>query len=175
MKRQLLLLLALLFCSIGTALAQKVIHGTVISKDDSEPIMGATVRVVGHNVGAATNLDGKFTINLPAGATKLSVSYVGMHTQEVEARDGMTVQMISSAKAIDEIIVVAYGTAKKSSFTGSAVSVDASKIDKIQAADASKALEGTVAGISVTSSSGLTPSASAVLARLMLLVHRLSS
>ena len=51
MKRQLLLLLALLFCSIGTALAQKVIHGTVISKDDSEPIMGATVRVVGHNVG----------------------------------------------------------------------------------------------------------------------------
>ena len=154
MKRQLLLLLALLFCSIGTALAQKVIHGTVISKDDSEPIMGATVRVVGHNVGAATNLDGKFTINLPAGASKLSVSYVGMHTQEVEARDGMTVQMISSAKAIDEIIVVAYGTAKKSSFTGSAVSVDASKIDKIQAADASKALEGTVAGISVTSSSG---------------------
>ena len=106
MKRQLLLLLALLFCSIGTALAQKVIHGTVISKDDSEPIMGATVRVVGHNVGAATNLDGKFTINLPAGASKLSVSYVGMHTQEVEARDGMTVQMISSAKAIDEIIVV---------------------------------------------------------------------
>ena len=95
MKRQLLLLLALLFCSIGTALAQKVIHGTVISKDDSEPIMGATVRVVGHNVGAATNLDGKFTINLPAGASKLSVSYVGMHTQEVEARDGMTVQMIS--------------------------------------------------------------------------------
>ena len=66
----------------------------------------------------------------------------------------MNVQLVSSAKAIDEIIVVAYGTAKKSSFTGAAVSVDASKIDKIQAADASKALEGTVAGISVTSSSG---------------------
>lgn len=144
----------MLFCSLGSALAQTVIHGTVTSKDDNEPITGATVRVVGHNVGAATDIDGKFTINLPAGATMLSVSYVGMHTQEVQARDGMTVQMVSSAKAIDEIIVVAYGTTKKSSFTGAAVSVDASKIDKIQAADASKALEGTVAGISVTSSSG---------------------
>lgn len=154
MKKLLFLLFTMLLCSLSTALAQTVIHGTVTSQEDNEPIMGATVRVVGHNVGAATNLDGKFTITLPAGATTLTVSYVGMHTQEVQARDGMNVQLVSSAKAIDEIIVVAYGTAKKSSFTGAAVSVDASKIDKIQAADASKALEGTVAGISVTSSSG---------------------
>lgn len=154
MKKHLTMLLACLFLSIGVALAQTQINGTVVSESDGEPIVGATVRVVGHNTGTATDIDGKFKITMPVGATKIIVSYVGMKSQELVARNNMRVVLQSESKAIDEVFVVAYGTAKKSSFTGSAVSVDSKKIDKMQTADAAKALEGMVAGLAVTSSSG---------------------
>ena len=114
MVKKLTMILAGLFLSFGMALAQTQISGTVVSEEDGEPVIGASVLVEGTSVGAATDIDGKFTLTLPAGHTKLRVSYIGMETQEVTARNGMVVRLVSDSKALDEVIVVAFGQAKKS-------------------------------------------------------------
>lgn len=153
MEKRLTLFLTCLFLSIGMAMAQMQINGTVVSADDGQPVVGASVIVHGTKTGTATNVDGKFTLNVPKGA-KLMVSYVGMVTKTVAAAHNMTIRLVSDDSKLDEVIVVAYGTAKKSTYTGSAVHVDSKRLDRVQAADATKALEGMVAGLSVTSPSG---------------------
>lgn len=153
MEKRLTLFLACLFLSIGMAMAQTQINGTVISADDGQPVVGASVIVQGTKNGTATNIEGKFTLSVPTGA-KLMVSYIGMVTKTVVATNNMTIRLVSDDSKLDEVIVVAYGTVKKSTYTGSATNVDSKKLEKVQAADASKALEGMVAGLSVTSPSG---------------------
>jgi hypothetical protein len=99
---------------------RKVI-GTVLSQEDNEPIAGANVLVEGTSVGVITDIDGKFSIpNVPADAKTIKFSYVGMSTQTLPIQSEMTVLLESDIKLMDEVIVVAYGTAKKSSFTGAA-------------------------------------------------------
>ena len=84
----------------------------------------------------------------------LRISYVGMEPIEVSARPNMRILLTSDTKALDEVIVVAYGTAKKSQFTGAAAAVDASKIDVRQISDATNALAGNVAGVTATKTTG---------------------
>ena len=146
--------LAMLFLFMGMALAQSSISGTVVAQDDGNPIVGASVRVVGTSTGTVTDINGNFTVGGVTSKTMLEISYIGMLTQRVKPVNGMTVELVTDRQNLDEIIVVAYGTVKKSSFTGAAAGVDAKRIDKMQAADASKALEGMVAGLSVTQESG---------------------
>jgi hypothetical protein len=90
---------------------------------------------MGGGHGAMTNIDGQFSLQVPAKVTKLRVSYVGYTTQEVAAGANITVKLHSTATDLDEVMVVAYGTAKKSAFTGSAAVVDASDIEKTQASN----------------------------------------
>ena len=78
MEKRLTMILACLFLSLGMALAQTTVTGTVVSHEDGQPIIGATVRVVDANTGAVTDADGRFSLSLPAGHNKLRVSYVGM-------------------------------------------------------------------------------------------------
>ena len=82
------------------------------------------------------------------------ISFIGMRTQEVKAQQVLNIVLKTESEMIDEVMVVAYGTAKKSSFTGSAASVDGKKIAKLQVASVSKALEGAAAGVTVVSTSG---------------------
>ena len=86
MEKRLTMILACLFLSIGMALAQKSVTGTVVSQEDGQPIIGASVFVVGTQTGAVTDANGKFSISLPSGKSKLRVSYVGMVTQEVTVK-----------------------------------------------------------------------------------------
>ena len=165
MVKKLTMILAGLFLSIGMATAQTQINGTVLSQEDGDPIIGASVLVVGTNVGVATDIDGKFTLTLPEGHNKLRISYVGMLTQEVTARNGMVVNLQSDSQGLDEVIVVAYGTQKKASFTGSASTIKAEKIEKLQVSNLSKALEGAVAGVQSFSSSGTPGSGATILIR----------
>ena len=81
MEKRLTMILACLFLSLGMALAQTAVTGTVVSQEDGQPIIGATVRVVGASAGAVTDADGKFSISMPAGHNKLKVTYVGMVDQ----------------------------------------------------------------------------------------------
>ncbi|WP_373731161.1 TonB-dependent receptor plug domain-containing protein, partial [Bacteroides heparinolyticus] len=164
MKRKLMLLLACLFVGIGlvTAQTQKV-TGVVISEEDGQPVIGASVLVKGTQIGTITGVDGDFTLpNVPSSAKTLQISFIGMKTQEVAIKPNVRVVLKSSSEVLDEVMVVAYGTAKKSSFTGSAAVVDSKKIEKRQVSNITNALSGTVAGIQVmTSSSGGQPGSTA--------------
>ena len=116
--------------------------------------VGAAVRVVGTNTGAVTDVNGKFTITCPAGKNTLSISYVGMESIEVSARANMRILLKNDAQNLDEIVVVAYGTAKKQSITGAVSSIDAKEIDKRIATSVTGALEGAAPGVQVNNTYG---------------------
>ena len=113
--------------------------------------------MIGTTVGASTDIDGNFTIeNVPATATTLRVSYVGMTTQEVQIlRDKpMKIMLVEDGVSLDEVMVVAYGTAKKSAFTGSATVVKSEEIGKVQVTNPVAALSGKMAGVQLHAASG---------------------
>ena len=139
--------------STSMAFAQSQISGHVTSSEDGSPVIGASIKVAGTNTGTVTDIDGNFSLNAPAGA-KLEISYIGMNSTSVKAGKNMKVVLDPDNKSLDEVIVVAYGTAKKSAFTGSAGEVKASDIDVHVTSTATSALVGKVAGIQATSASG---------------------
>jgi len=154
MKKRLTMILASLFLFVGMAMAQSRITGTVVSADDGEPVIGASVKVVGTKTGTVTNVDGEFTLpNVNEGA-KLEVSYIGMLTKTVKASQNIKIALENDNKTLDEVMVVAYGKAKKSSFTGSAATVKADKLESRLVTNVTQALSGEVAGVSVTQKSG---------------------
>ena len=155
MKKRLTMILACLFLSLGMALAQTAVTGTVVSQEDGQPIIGATVRVVGASAGAVTDADGKFSISMPAGHNKLKVTYVGMVDQDVTVKgNSVRVVLAPDETNLDEVMVVAYGTAKKSAFTGSAAVVKSDDIAKISSSNAMSALSGKVSGVQINSATG---------------------
>ena len=145
----------MLLCMVATiaAWAQTVITGTVVSAADGEPLIGASVKVKGEKTAAVTDMNGKFKINTQAGKT-LVFSYIAMETMERPAKNGMLVEMKSAEEMMDELMVVAYGTQKKSSFTGSAVEIKSEDISGHVSASATSALVGKVAGIQATTGDG---------------------
>ncbi|MCR4958130.1 MAG: TonB-dependent receptor [Prevotella sp.] len=147
-------LLAVLFLFVGGAFAQTRVNGTVVSQEDGQPVIGASVLVVGTNVGTVTNAEGKFSLTMPAGKNQIRVTYVGMETQAVTAHDGMVVRLGLDATSIDEVLVVAYGTSKKSSFTGSAENIGSEKLELRPITNVAKGIEGQVSGVQVTSGGG---------------------
>ena len=156
MKRKLMLLLACLFVGIGlvTAQTQKV-TGVVISEEDGQPVIGASVLVKGTQLGTITGVDGDFTLsNVPSSAKTLQVSYIGMQTQEVAIKPTMKIIMKPDSKMLEEVMVVAFGTAKKSAFTGSAKVVGAEKLEQSQVTSVTDALAGAVPGVTLTSNNG---------------------
>ena len=159
MEKRLMTLMAALFLFIGGALAQTKVNGTVVSQDDGQPVIGATVQVIGTQVGTVTNADGKFSLTVPAGKSMLRITYVGMDPLEVSARPNMRIFLTSDQAALDEVIVIGYGTAKKSAFTGSATEVGSVDIASHVTANAANALVGKVAGVTATSTSGAPGSA----------------
>ncbi len=152
MKRLLLLLL------VGTALGQfwvvaQNITGTVLSAEDSEPIVGAAVAVSGSTKGTITDFDGKFELQVEPGAM-LQISFVGMKTKEVPAKNGMTVKLEEDSEVLDEVMVVGYGTTTRAQFVGSAKAVDGDQITKQATSDVTNALQGKMAGVQVVNGSG---------------------
>lgn len=154
MKKLFLLMTTVLLMTICAVAQTKVVSGTVVFAGDGEPLPGATVMPVGGGQGTSTDLDGKFTLTVPAQVTKLKVSYVGMIEQTVNAGQDVTVKLDNSENNLDEVMVVAYGTAKKSAYTGSASVVKAEQIESRQVTDAVSALAGTVAGAQVLTTNG---------------------
>ena len=165
MKKFFLFVLAVL-CSTTIMLAQSkaTVSGTVSAKDDGQPIPGANVLVKGTKIGAFTDANGKYSIpNVPKNAV-LVFSSIGYTTQEipVAGKAVINVVMASDAMALDETIVVAYGTAKKGTYTGAASVVKSDAIKDIPTASFENALNGKVAGLQVTQSSGQAGSTSSI-------------
>lgn len=153
MEKRLTMLLACLFLSLGMAFAQTKVTGTVISQEDGLPVIGATVMVEGTKTGTTTNIDGQFSLNVPAGK-KLVISYVGMKPQTVTAKPGMKVSLESSAHVVDEVVVTGMQKMDKRLFTGATTKIDAEGTKISGMADISRSLEGRAAGVSVQNVSG---------------------
>lgn len=152
MKKRLTMFLTCLFMSLGMAIAQQKITGTVF-EDSGEPCIGATVMIQGSKLGTKTDLDGNFSINVAEGK-KLVISYVGMITQTVKAKNGMKVTLQPDATQLQEVVAVGMMKQDKRLFTGASSKIDAEKAKLSGMADVSRSLEGRVAGVQVTNVSG---------------------
>lgn len=161
MKLKVMFLFACLFLSIGIAIAQSSnATGRVLSAEDNEPIVGATVQIEGTDTGTITDLDGKFTINVPSSAQILVISFIGMETQKINIKEknrtDLTIKLKPTAEVLDEVLVTGtYGSAKKlGSIVGSVVAIRSDKIENRPSANFADALQGQVAGLQVYTSSG---------------------
>ena len=154
------LLFALLLCiSIGVAWAQKkqvTVTGVVIAADDKEPVVAASVTCVEFpSHGVLTDVNGKFTLRLPAEAKTLKVSSIGYLTQTVAITgQELKITLKNEEKSIDKVVVVAYGTQTKNSFTGSAARIDVASLTKKTGSNITSALEGASPGVQVFTTSG---------------------
>ncbi len=110
-----MLFLTCLLISVGLTTAQnQTVTGTVISEEDGEPVVGASVLVEGTTVGTITDIDGRFTLsNIPSSAKTLQVSYIGMVTQNVAIRPNIRVVLKSDTHLIDEVVVTAMGITRE--------------------------------------------------------------
>ena len=153
MPRRMLALICGLFLTIGAFAQQIVVKGHV--KDATgEPIIGATIRVVGVEGGAVTDIDGNFTLNANHGAT-LSVSYIGYATQEVSAASDVVITLEEdAANSLNEVVVIGYGVAKKSDLTGSVAALKPDAKNKGVVVNPQDMLAGKVAGVNITSNDG---------------------
>ena len=163
MKQRLTILLCLLCLSVGAVMAQTTVTGTVVAADDGQPLAGAAIRVVGNsNVGTVTDVEGKFAITIPAGSSKIKVTYVGFTSQELTARPNMRIALSSNQEDLDEVMVVAFGTAKKSAYTGSATVVGSEDLELSQVSSITNALQGAVPGLQTTTTNGAPGSTSSI-------------
>ncbi|WP_042371379.1 SusC/RagA family TonB-linked outer membrane protein [Bacteroides neonati] len=156
MKRKLMLLLTCLFVGIGlvTAQTQKV-TGVVISEEDGQPVVGASVLVKGTTVGTITDIDGKFTLsNVPSSARTLQVSFIGMKSQDVGIKSILKIVLDPDSELLDEVVVTGMTKVDKRLFTGAAASLNADNVKLDGIAEISRGLEGRAAGVSVQNVSG---------------------
>lgn len=153
MGKRFMVFVASVFLSVGIALAQTQVSGTVTSSEDGQPVVGATVKVAGTNQGTITDLNGHFSLQAPANA-RLEVPYIGMTTQTVKATRNMAIVLDADSKVLDDVMVVAYGTTKKSAYTGSASEIKSELIEKRQISNVSAALIGTMSGVQTFQTSG---------------------
>ena len=146
-------LLCGLFLSVGAFAQQITVNGHV--KDATgEPIIGATVRIVGQSGGVVSDFDGNFTIEAASGST-LSVSYIGYQTQEVAAAPNVVVTLEEDAEnSLNEVVVIGYGVAKKSDLTGAVSALKPDAKNKGLVVNPQDMLAGKVAGVNITSNDG---------------------
>ena len=145
----------IVFCSVGVLLslslfAQNIkVHG-VIKDESGEPIIGATVIQKGTTNATVTDLDGNFIFMVPSTAT-LSISYLGYTTKNVpvQGRQVLNIELSQNSKQLNEVVVIGYGTMKKSDLTGSIGSIDAKKLNEQPVANIGQSLQGKVAGLQV--------------------------
>ena len=128
----------------------------VVTDDTGVPIMGASVVVKGTSVGASTGMDGEYSITVPAEGKALEISYIGMITQVITINGQTTidVQLKEDVSELDEVVVVAYGTQKKSDVTASVQSVSSKELTDITSPDVSTMLQGKASGVQVMQGSG---------------------
>lgn len=131
---------------------EKNVNGTVLD-ENGEPLIGVSVLVKGTTTGTVTDFDGKFSLNVSEGA-KLEISYIGYKSQEITVgnKNTLAIQMVADTELLDEVVVVGYGTMKKSDLTGSVSSVSSEKLAARGTTSVQEALQGMVPGVNITQS-----------------------
>ena len=154
MKR-LTLLLTCFFISMGLAMAQNTnVNGTIVD-ETGESVIGASIMVKGSpTIGTVSDINGKFQLTVPSPSAILVITYLGMETQEIAAGANLNVTLVTSTEYLDEVMIVAYGTAKKSQFTGSAATLNAEKLEKRVSTNVVNSLAGQLPGVQIRSDDG---------------------
>lgn len=149
--RKIIMLLALAVLTAASALAQVTrMTGQVLSADDGEPIIGATVSVPGTHIATATDAEGRFTLTgLTANNKHIKVTFVGYEQQTVAVAANVKVALKLKSELMDEVLVVAFGKQKRESFTGSAAVMKSDDIEKLQVNNPISALNGSVSGVQI--------------------------
>lgn len=155
---------ACLFLSIGMAMAQTHVSGIVTSSEDGEPVIGATVKVVGsQTAGTVTDIEGRFSLSVSKPGVELEFSSIGLVSKRVKASENMAVVLQVDSHTLEQVVITGYGSAKKlGSVVGSVASVDKKKLESIVTPNFTDALAGQVSGLSVLSGAG-DPSSSATI------------
>ena len=151
--KKILTLLSVLVLTSATAFAQYTAKGVV--EDKFGPVIGAAVIQVGTSNGVQTDLDGAWTLNVPSANTLLEISFLGLKTVTVEAGQAGHIMMEDDHEFLDEVVVIGYGTVKKSDLTGSVSTVRADEINKGVITTPADLLRGKSAGVVVTAGSGM--------------------
>lgn len=150
---------------LSVAQAQKI-QGQVVD-ENGEPMIGVTVRAKGAQAATVTDLDGKFSLNIPAGVKNIEVSYLGYNKQTISivGKRQLKVSMAPDAKVMDEVVVVGYGTVKRRDLTGAISSVKSEDIKQAPVVNAMEGLQGKISGLDITRESGQAGSSPTILLR----------
>ncbi len=161
LEKPLVFLFLLCLFPLG-AMAQSVVKGTV-NDEAGEPIIGATVKVQGTNAGAITDFNGNFSVQAASNAT-LNVSYVGYvpQTVNVNGRSNITVVLKEDAQVLNDVVVIGYGTMKKSDLSGSVATINKEQMERKVPVNVAQALQGAAAGVMVTNQDGAPGTKSAI-------------
>ncbi|MCH5309352.1 MAG: SusC/RagA family TonB-linked outer membrane protein [Prevotella sp.] len=155
MKKRLTMFLAGLLLSVGAAMAQTKVSGTVLSQEDGQPIIGAAVKVEGTSTGMLTDVNGRFSLTLPDGKNQITVSYLGYQSKTVTAKNGMRVFLSSDAQMLQDVVVTAMGISRQQKTLGyAAQTLDDEELTQGHVTDVTSALAGKVAGVQINATSG---------------------
>lgn len=156
MRKLFLLMISVIMSALGVVAQTQTYHGTILDAANNEPLIGATIMPIGGGQGTAADIDGKFTLTVPSKVKKATVSYVGYKSQTVDLKSGeMNIYLDSSATSLDDLVVVAYGTATKESLTGSVAVIGSKEIEERPVTSVTAALEGNAPGIQVNNTVGV--------------------
>ena len=150
-----LLVMGILLSNQSIYAQNRQVRGLVEIASSGEPVIGAYVLVMGTNLGAVTDIDGKFILNnVPKSATKLQITFIGFKTQEVDIKPKLVIKLETDSKMLQEVVITGMQKMDKRLFTGAATKLKASDAKISGMADVSRSLEGRVAGVSVQNVSG---------------------
>ena len=161
-----LLLVALFVIGCLQLLAQtKTIKGEVTDAQNGEALIGATVMVEGEKGGTVTDFDGNFSLQVSSSAKKIKVSYIGYIDKVLSVSDNMKVKLESDSKALADVVVIGYGTARKSDLTGSVATVKSKDFNKGLVSSPEQLINGKVSGVQIMSNSGSASAGSTIRVR----------
>src|SRR5665648_815161 len=153
---KLLSMVLLMVLMTGMAFAQQKTVTGKVSDETGVPVPGATVIVKGTTIGAVTDMDGKFSINVPAASKSLAISFIGMKPQEIliGSQSNFAVTMIAETVGIDEVVAIGYSSASRKNVASSIAKISDKDIVGLSVSDVRQTLQGKMAGVQVTSNGG---------------------
>lgn len=164
-KRSILLVALFLMGCLQLLAQSRMIQGEVTDAQNGEPLIGATVMVEGEKSGTVTDFDGNFKLQVTSSAKKVKISYIGYVDKIVEISDRMNVKLESDSQILTDVVVIGYGTARKSDLTGSVATVSSKDFNKGLVSSPEQLINGKVSGVQIMSNSGSASAGSTIRVR----------
>lgn len=164
-KRSILLVALFLMGCLQLLAQSRMIQGEVTDAQNGEPLIGATVMVEGEKSGTVTDFDGNFKLQVTSSAKKVKISYIGYLDKVVEISDRMNVKLESDSQILTDVVVIGYGTARKSDLTGSVATVSSKDFNKGLVSSPEQLINGKVSGVQIMSNSGSASAGSTIRVR----------